>query len=142
MVQIEINTLVDITHTRVIRPNQGTQLELDQHRNFITLLQCAEMRSVVSYEHIPTVEEVDIKGMGFGTMYTGLHKVWTFWFNPDRESVYLDEENNEIGLLIDDLDGVPLIKNLTESINIGKAIFSCNDSIAKNTIITAHLGTI
>jgi hypothetical protein len=141
MVQIEINTLIDITHTRVIRPNQGTQLELDQHRNFITLLQCAEMRSVVFYEHAPTVEEVDIKDMGFGTMYSGRHRVWTFRFNPDRESVYLDDNNNEIGLLFDDLDGVPLIKNLTESINIGKAIFSCNDSIAKNTIITAHPGT-
>ena len=142
MVEIEINTLIDITHTRVIRSSQGTQLQLDQHRNFITLLQCAEMRSIISFEYPPEVTEVDVKNLGFGTAYKGAHRVWTFKFIPDREGVYVDEKNNIIGLLINDLDGVPVIKNLTESINIVKAIFECNDSIAKNTSITAHLGTI
>ena len=61
---IEIKTLVDITNTKVTRLNQGTQLELDQCRNFITLLQCVELRSIVSYDSSPQHEAVDVKGMG------------------------------------------------------------------------------
>lgn len=137
---IEIQTLIDITHTRVIRANQGTQLQLDQYRNFITLMQCAEIRSIISYELAPQLEEVDVKGMGFGNVYKGKHKVWTFRFVPDRQDVYLDGDN-PIGFLINDIDGVPMIKNLTETINIDKAIFDCSNFATKNTIIMAHLGT-
>ena len=140
MVDIKITTLIDITKTRVIRPNQGSQLELDQNRNFITLLQCAEMRSVISYDKSPTVEEIDIKNFVFGTAYKGTHRVWTFWLKPDREFVYSDSKNNEIGLLIDDLDGVPMIKNLTETINIETAMFDLKSISTKNTLITAHQG--
>lgn len=137
---IEIQTLIDITHTRVIRTNQGTQLQLDQHRNFITLLQCAEIRSIISYDTAPTIEDVDVKGMGFGSAYKGKHRVWTFRFIPDRQDVYLDDDN-PIAFLISDINGVPVIKNLSETINIDKAIFDCSNSATKNTIIMAHLGT-
>ena len=137
---IEIRTLIDITHTRVIRTNQGTQLQIDQHRNFITLMQCAEIRSIISYDAAPTMEEVDVKGMGFGSVYKGKHRVWTFRFIPDRQGVYLDGDD-PISFLKSDIDGVPVIKNLSETINIDKAIFDCSNSATKNTIIMAHLGT-
>jgi hypothetical protein len=140
--EIEIATLIDITNTKVIRSNQGTQLELDQNRNFVTLLQCAEIRSIIIYSEIPTFSKIDIRELGFGTKYTGSHTVWKFRFKPDREAVYFDSKNNEIGLLIADLDGVPVIKNLSETINIEKAIFDCTSIAGKNTIITAHIGTI
>lgn len=140
MVDIKIVTLIDITKTRVTRPTQGSQLELDQNRNFITLLQCAEIRSVISYDNSPTVEELDITNLGFGTTYKGQHRVWTFWFKPDREFVYSDSKNNEIGLLIDDLDRVPVIKNLTETINIEQAMFDLKNIATKNTLIMAHQG--
>jgi hypothetical protein len=138
---IEIKTLVDITQTKVTRASQGSQLELDQQRNFITLLQCAEMRSIISYDNKPSVEEVDINDLGFGTEYNGKHKVWTFVFKPDRKYVYSDENGNDTGLLVTDVSGVPIIKNLTETINIQKAMFDCTTVAYKNTIIKAHLGT-
>lgn len=141
METIEIKTLVDITNTKVIRPNQGTQLELDQNRNFITLTQCAEIRSIISYMLPPSVETVEIKDLGFGSKYKGKQKVWTFTFQPDREDVYLDE-NNHIGHLIKDLNGVPCIKNLSETINIDKAIFDLEDGPTKNTIVTAVKSTV
>ena len=137
---IEIQTLIDITHTRVIRTNQGTQLQIDQHRNFITLMQCAEIRSIIIYETAPSLSTVDVRGMGFGSAYKGQHHVWTFRFVPDRQDVYLDG-NNPIAFLINDINGVPVIKNLTETINIDKAIFDCTNTATKNTIIMAHLGT-
>jgi hypothetical protein len=139
---IEIQTLIDITNTRVIRPNQGTQLEIDQNRNFITMVQCAEMRSVVSYDSKPSVQEVDLKGLEFGTAYKGKHKIWTFRFVPDRVGVYVDDFGHDIGLLISDINGVPVVKNLTESVNIDKSIFELVDDKYRNTIIKALRNTV
>jgi hypothetical protein len=139
---IEIYTLIDITNTRVNRPNQGTQLEYDQNRNFITLRQCIELRSIVSYNNPPTVELTELKDLKFGTKYTGRHNVWCFTFTPDRKGVYQSEDGNVIGYLMEDLQAVPIIKNLTETINTDKAIFECKDLATKNTIIMARQGTI
>jgi hypothetical protein len=139
---VEIQTLVDITCTNVVRLNQGTQLQLDQNRNFITLKQCAEIRSIILFDESPVVEEVDIKELGFGTNYKGKHNVWTFKFSPDRDSVYDDENGNSIGELINDIHGVPIIKKLLETVNIDKAVFDCKDKATKNIIIKALQGTI
>lgn len=138
---IEISTLIDVTKTGVTRPTQGSQEQIDQNRNFTTLSQCVELRSVMSYEHPPTAETVDIKGMGFGSSYRGKQRVWTFRFAPDRSGVYRDNTGNDLGLLFNDLHAVPVIKNLTETINIGVAIFDLKDSKTKNTIIKALPGT-
>jgi hypothetical protein len=137
MEQIEIKTLIDVTNTQVQRPTQGTQFEQDQNRNFITLLQCLEIRSIVSYNSKPTCELVDIKGMEFGSNYKGKQMVWTFYVQPDRESVYLDSTGNKVGTLLDDLHEVPVIKKLNETVNIDKAVFDTKDSSFKNTIIKA-----
>jgi hypothetical protein len=137
---IEISTLIDITNTQITRPNQGTQLEIDQHRNFITLIQCAEIRSIISFDNRPVVSTVDVKGLGFGSEYKGKHRIWTFTFVPDRVDVYLDNKNNELGALASDLDNVPIIKNLTETVNIAKAVFDCNNSATKNITIKALQG--
>ena len=139
---IEIQTLVDITNTKVNRPNQGTQLAYDQNRNFITLRQCVELRSVVSFDMPPQPAKVDIKDMEFGSQYKGKHTVWTFSFIPDRMGVYQSTDGNLVGYLIEDMDGVPVIINLTETINIDRAIFDCKDPVTKNTIIKARQGTI
>jgi len=138
---IEIWTLIDVSRTGITRPSQGTQLEIDQHRNFITLTQCLELRSIISYDNPPVSQIIDIKNLGFGLEYKGKNKVWIFQFKPDRDGVYKNQ-NNEIGLLLDDLHAVPVIKNLTESINIGVAIFDLKDSKNKNTIIKALPGNL
>lgn len=133
---IQIKTLVDITNTKVIRANQGSQLELDQNRNFITLCQCVELRSVVSYDAGSVISSQDIKSLGFGSAYKGKHTVWTFRFSPDRAGAYETEQGNRIGSLLNDLNEIPVIKNLTETINIDKAIFDLTDIVHKNTVIT------
>jgi len=140
MQTIEIKTLIDITDTKVSRPNQGTQLELDQYRNFVTLKQCIEIRSIISYDFSPEMQVVDIKDLGFGSKYKGKHAVWTFRFNPDRTDVYSDGIS-PVGSLYGDIEGVPVIKKLTETINIEKAIFELIDASSKNTVIKAIKGT-
>ena len=141
METIEIKTLIDITNTKVSRPNQGTVEEYDQYRNFTTLMQCIGLRCIIHYDDSPTVEEVDVKGMGFGSAYKGKQKVWTFKFRPDRALAYEDNEN-PIGLLVHDMHEVPIINSLTETINIDKAVFFTYESQFKNTIIKAHKGTL
>lgn len=128
---VEIKTLVDITRTGTSRGSQGNQQELNQQRNWITLSQCIELRSIIEYDSFPTVETVDIKGMGFGTKYKGKQQVWTFRFETDRPYVY--GENCE--LLIEDMDQIPIIKKLTESVNIDTAVFDTKSDVSKNTII-------
>ena len=141
MQTIEIKTLIDITNTRVSRPNQGTQLEMDQNRNFTTLKQCTELRSIISYDFSPELQVIDVKDLGFGSKYKGKHAVWTFRFSPDRTGAYA-KDNNDIGCLIEDIQGVPFIEKLTETINIEKAIFELIDASSKNTVIKAIKGTI
>jgi hypothetical protein len=139
MQTIEIQTLVDITDTKVARPNQGSVLEHDQYRNFTTLRQCVEIRSIISYDASPTVETVDVKDLGFGSQYKGKHKVWTFRFYPDRSGAYV-EGNNDVGALLDDVNGVPVIQKLTETINMDTAMFELKNAATKNIIIKAIQG--
>jgi hypothetical protein len=139
--EIEIQTLIDITNTRVVRPNQGSQIEHSQYKNFTTLKQCAEIRSNISFAYEPQCELRDISGMEFGTEYQGVHAVWTFRFSPDRSGVYSTEKSS-VGCLIDDLDQVPVIKNLRETVNIEKATFELKDPLYKNTVVREIKGLI
>lgn len=131
---IEIVTLVDITNTDVRRINQGTQLELDQFRNWTTLMQCIGMRSIISYDKDPRVETVDVSKLGFGSEYRGKQQVWTFQFRPDRPDAFAGKDD-PIALLRDDLDLIPIITNLTETINIQQAVFKLNDKKFANTVV-------
>lgn len=137
METIEIKTLIDITKPNVYRPGQGTALEQSQYKNWITFQQCIGLRCIISYDDIPSVEQTDIKGLGFGNKYKGEHKVWTFTFYPDRAKIYDDENGNPVGLLVSDMHLVPIIEKLTETINISKAVFDLEDPQYKNTIIKA-----
>jgi hypothetical protein len=138
---IEIQTLVDITNTKITRPRIDLQFEHDQYRNFITLKQCVEIRSIITYDTDPIMEVKDLKDLGFGSKFKGKQAVWRFRFSPDRSGVYSDNID-EIGCLINDLHEVPIIKNLKETINIEKSIFDLKNETTKNTIIKALKGAI
>ena len=134
---IEIQTLIDITNTNVRRINQGTQQELDQFRNWSTLLQCIGLRAIIQYNHSPQVDNIKIDGIGFGSAYKGTHNVWTFRFSPDSSDAFADK-TNPIALLLEDLDMVPMILNLTETINTMQAVFSLHDTKYANTVVKAY----
>lgn len=134
---IEILTLIDITNTDVRRNNQGTQLQLDQFRNWTTLMQCIGMRAIINYDRDPVVESMNIKDMGFGSKFSGTHRVWCFQFRPDQSSAFADR-STPIGLLEQDLDKVPVILNLTETINTTNAVFEVFDKSLKNIVIKAR----
>lgn len=138
---IEIQTLVDITDTKVNRLRTGLQKEHDQFRNFTTLKQCLELRANIMFDTDPVVEVKDVKELGFGNKFKGKHQIWTFRFTPERAGSYANDIE-EIGSLMNDIHGVPIVQNLTETINMDKAIFDLKDPATKNTIIKAIQGTI
>lgn len=136
---IELKTLIDITDTGVRRPTQGTAQQFDQYKNFTTLKQCVEISSIISYEASPDADTVDIKNLGFGSSYKGKHKVWTWRFYPDRGNAFADDKDS-LGALITSLEEVPIIKNLTETINIDKPVFDLSNPSLKNTIVRITSG--
>ena len=140
METIEIKTLIDITDTGVRRITQGTKQALDQYRNYVTLNQCIEIASIITYDAAPTVENVDVKGMGFGTDIKGKHNVWTWRFYPDRAGAFANE-SAPLGSLISNLDQVPIIEKLTETINIETPVFDLTSTVKKNTILKIISGT-
>ena len=133
---IEIKTLIDITNTNVRRINQGTQQELDQFRNWTTLMQCIGMRAIIAYDRDPTSEIIDIESLKFGSNFNGKHRVWTFHFRPDRTAAFADGDD-PIALLKQDLDKIPVILNLTETINTVVAVFDSTDKTVANIVIKA-----
>lgn len=140
MDRYEITTLIDITNSGVFRLGRGSEHEHNQFRNWTTLTQCIGLRSIIQYDSNPTVSIVNAEDIGFGKEYKGPHRVWRFLFASDRSNAYADETQNPIGLLIQDLDQVPIIKNLDETINISKAVFDVSDAQYKNIIVRAYLG--
>ena len=133
---IRIQTLIDITNSNIRRINQGTQQQLDQFRNWTTLLQSIGLRAVIDFDRDPKVETMDVKGLGFGTDYRGTHQVWTFDFRPDRATAFADKDD-PVALLKIDLDKIPIILNLTETINTEQAVFELVDPKSKNTVVKA-----
>ena len=100
------------------------------------MLQSIGLRAVIDFDRDPTVETVDVKGLGFGTNYQGTHQVWTFDFRPDRATAFADK-NDPVALLKIDLDKIPIILNLTETINTEQAVFELVDAKSKNTVVKA-----
>lgn len=98
MAKIEIRTTIDITNTNVRRPDQGTDKQLNQERNFTTFQQVLGLRSVFYMIQKPVFEDGH----------------WTFVIEPDREGVY-DLNNDPLGLLKEDLENVPIITGLDET---------------------------
>ena len=59
---------------------------------------------------------------------------------PDRTGVFV-KGNNELGLLLEDLTQVPIIGNLTETINITRSVFELMDKKLINTNLKIISGT-
>lgn len=138
---IELKTLIDITNTDIRRSTQGKEQEHNQYKNWTTLNQCIGIRGIITYDSNPVVEELDIKNLNFGKEYKGKHKVWTWRFYPDRPGVFRTD-NNELGLLIEDLNQIPIIKNLTETINIDRPVFELTNNFLINTNLRIISGNL
>jgi len=118
-----IKTLVDITNTNAKRENR---FEYQQQQNYLTLLQTISLRSNPSIIELPAASKVNTyKDFGI----KGNNNVWTMVFDFEAAS------SHSVEMLIGDLDLVPVIANLEETIKLDpSAFFTTNGKI--NTIFS------
>ena len=116
MPRYQITTLVDITRTNPTRA-ETDKLKLAQQANFNSLLQAIGLRSNVSWVKDPVMRTGRLPDPLDGA---ATHWQWTF--DAERDEVFL-KDGNSVGLLIDDLNGIPIIGNLLNSVDLEPACF-------------------
>lgn len=114
MPRYKIITLIDITRTGATK-NNGTQFQVSQQHNFNSLRQAIELRSNVQWHTDP----LKLNGQ-LPDNIDGKSVYWTWEFEVERDEVFL-HENNHVKLLLDDLNGVPIIPDLENNIEITPA---------------------
>jgi hypothetical protein len=116
--KFNILTLVDITETRARKGDNPA--EWRQQQNFNTLIGCISLRANPTYNRAPKKEKRNIDNLGFSKAYKGKQNVWEF--NFEIEYGYLDE-----AMLVNDLDLIPVINDLDETIKLQPSCFMTNN---------------
>lgn len=116
MARYKLITLIDITRTNPAR-SETDMLKIQQQANFNSLIQAIGLRSNVTWTWDPKVETGSLPNP-----FDGKANHWVWEFDAEREDVFL-VNGNPVGLLINDLNGVPIISGLTESIDLDPAAF-------------------
>jgi hypothetical protein len=127
MPRYRITTLVDITRTNPTRTDTDEK-KLSQQSNFNSLLQAIGMRSNVSWKKDPVKHEGRLPDP-----FNGRASHWIWEFEVEQEQVF-ETEDDPVGLLKDDIDSVPIIPGLEDTVEIDPAVFwtrgdRCNISI-------------
>jgi hypothetical protein len=95
----------------------------------MSFFNCLSLRFNPYYDVSPTVTTESVEGIGFGTAYKGKHSVWTFEFEVETAVAGIDHKT-----LINDLDLIPVIPNLTETIEINNTMFRTKDNELTNLV--------
>ena len=114
MARYKIITLVDITRTNATKSG-FEQLKLNQQSNFNSFRQAIELRSNIDWIKDPVKETGRLPEPADGK---ATHWIWEF--DCEREDVFL-KGDDPVGLLKDDLHGVPIITDLENSVDITPA---------------------
>jgi hypothetical protein len=116
MARYQIITLVDITRSNPDRDSRD-HLLLSRQANFNSLIQAIGLRSNVSWSMDPLRADGRLP-----SPFQGKATHWTWEFETEQEEVFY-KDGDPLGLLKDDLDGVPVIIGLTESVDIDPQVF-------------------
>jgi len=109
MPRYNIRTTVDITRSNPNR-DEVDPIKHAQQSNFNTLLQGIGMRSNVDWTNDPYMIETDGD------------TAWIWTFEAEQVDVFLKDQD-PVGLLKEDLNGVPIIRNLTNTAPLDKPVF-------------------
>jgi len=115
MARYQIITLIDITRTNPVRDETDT-VKVNQQANFNSLIQAIGIRSNVEWVRDPKKHT--------GALPDGEGKAahWIWEFDAERDEVFL-KDGDPVGLLIDDLHGVPIIDQLENTVELAPAAF-------------------
>ena len=123
MQTITVYTLFDITNTDIVRPFNPSAMQNHptinsekewikarrQQQNFETLMQVFSLRAQPIPKYKPKIENMSLNKFGINKK----GKVWKFVFTVEHNSVYFNGID-ELGLLKDDIENVPMLTNLDE----------------------------
>ena len=116
MARFQIITLVDITRTNPTRA-ETNKLKLAQQANFNSLIQAIGLRANVVWASRPKEQNGALpKGLDGKAVY------WSWTFDVERDDVFL-KDGDSVALLVDDLNGVPVIPELNNSVELDPACF-------------------
>ena len=119
-------TLVDITETQARFDKFNS--EWHKQQNFITVTQVLGLRSNPTIDSSPVKQDMDLKGLGFGSRYKGTKTVWKLPFYYEKEeSVFIDDLNQDFHL-------IPVITNLDETVNIKDSVFDTSNKQTCNIV--------
>ena len=121
MPRYKIITLVDITRTDASKSN-SSDLKIKQQQNFNSLRQAIELRSNVSWAADPKHCSGSLPAP-----LEGKADHWVWEFDVEREDTFL-KDKDPVGLLLDDLHGVPIIDGLNNTAVIDPAAFQTQGS--------------
>ncbi len=132
VMKIKCYTLFDITRTNVSNRRRWLdesadpklKLQRNQQTNFETILQIINMRSQPEDITDPLCEKINLqRDTKWGTTYQCKEPVpqWSFSFTVSHSAVFRTE-THELGNLIGDCDGVPMITELTEWSGLEKTL--------------------
>jgi hypothetical protein len=126
----KLYTTVDITNTGQFRNEAGKEADRWKEQNFQTVLQTIGIRANIADFQKPDLIHIGGKVHGFNT--EEIINVWRFDFDTERD--FLFEVNNDpVGYLIKDFNGVPFISGLDESMKQNFDVF-VTDGPSKNIV--------
>jgi len=115
-------TKVDITPSMPNRDNTDTVLRAQQS-NFNSLIQGIELRANVFWDQGPLMA-TDSEG----------NNTWHWTFSVEQQGVF-DNGDNPIGLLLEDLNNIPVINHLPNTPNLTHPAFKTKGSDRNTWII-------
>tara|TARA_B100001057_G_scaffold382406_1_gene388438 strand:+ start:152 stop:550 length:399 start_codon:yes stop_codon:yes gene_type:complete len=130
---MKVLTLIDISETKQRRNNSKDSIAIGQQANWMTFIQTMMLRTNIacSTPKIVDYTATQFKDLGFGTAYTGKHKVWEVESTTDEYQYFPPVEALE-----EDFDLVPVISGLNETIKINNNVFRTTHE-ARNIIFKA-----
>lgn len=112
----QVISLVDITRSRPDR-NCTDKILVGQQANFNSLIQAIGLRSNVEWQADPKNDTGRLPDPFDGA---ATHWIWTF--SVERDWVF-QKGNDDVGLLLDDLHGVPVIDGLNNTVFLTPSAF-------------------
>ena len=116
MPRYRIVTLVDITRSNPSRA-ETDPVKLGQQANFNSLIQAIGLRANVEWRVDPIMNTGALPYPADGK---AAHWIWEF--DVEREFLF-QKGSDPVGLLLDDLNGVPILNHLKNTADIDPAVF-------------------
>lgn len=120
MPRYKIITLVDITKSNPSR-TELSHLKRSQQDNFNSLIQTIGLRANLSWNIDPMMKEGRLP-----LPFEGKGAYWEWEFEVETRDVFL-KDIDSIGLLLEDIHGVPIVDGLNNTVSFDIPIFNTKE---------------